>query len=173
VGVLENLFFYFAGPIAFFNELLKSPEIYHLDSSGLLYGRATFGFITNLIEIVISFVFGYKYEGSDVAITSAVASPIQISNEIYGNAFCTSLYHFLRDFGSAGVFLGPILFASLANYIWNKAFLYKRSSESWLLASVYMSYCIIFSEWRYNLTFPHSGVVFILIFLSRASTHWE
>ena len=161
-SVLENAFFYFAGPITYFDEMLQDPQRFGLDGSGLLYGTATFGFIANPIEIMASVIFHFDYVGSDSIVTEAAAAYLPFSNSLVGNAVCTSLYPFMRDFGIAGVAIGPILFGMMTGLVWQKTFAGGAINQRWFPACVFMMYCVTFSEWRYTLVFPFAGAVFVI-----------
>lgn len=161
-SVLENAFFYFAGPITYFDEMLQDPHGFGLTGSGLLYGTATFGFITNPLKILASIIFRFDYTGSDSIVTEAAAAYLPFSDTLVGNAVCTCLYPFMRDFGIAGVAIGPFLFGMMVGFVWQKTFAGGAINQRWFPACVFMMYCVAFSEWRYTLVFPFAGAVFAI-----------
>lgn len=162
-GVLENVFFYFAGAIRYLDYILANPDTFSIGDE-LFYGRAFLGFLINPIDILCSFIFGYDYQGTGTLVSTAASLYIPFSDDISGNALCTSIYPFIRDFGPVGVFIGPALYGFLSSFVWNKAFP-KRGEGSffWKCIWIYFAYCLVFSEWRYTLIFPTTGIAFFLI----------
>lgn len=162
-GVLENVFFYFAGAIKYLDYILAHPEAFSIGDE-LFYGRGLFGFLINPIDLICSVVFGYDYQGTDSLISASASLYIPFSDELSGNALCTCIYPFIRDFGAMGIFIGPALYGALSSFVWGKAFPKDGDcSPCWKCIWIYFAYCLVFSEWRYTLIFPATGVAFFLI----------
>ena len=162
-GILENVFFYFAGAIRYLDYILAHPSIFSIGNEPF-FGRCVFGFLANPIDLICSVVFGYDYQGTDSIISEAAALYIPFSKELSGNALCTCIYPFIRDFGALGIFIGPALYGILASFVWARAFPTKASGlPVWKCVWIYFAYCLVFSEWRYTLIFPATGVVFFML----------
>lgn len=162
-SVLENVFFYFAGGIAYLDQILSNPGMFDLFNGQYLLGWATFGFIVNPVLIVASIVFRFDYIGSDSIISDAANVYLPFNDSLKGNALCTSLYAFLRDYGMSGSIVGPFLFGSMVGFVWEKSFGEGQSNSKWLPVCVYLMYCVLFSSWRYILVFPGASVLFVVI----------
>lgn len=162
-GVLENVFFYFAGPIRYLDYILAHPGVFSIGDE-LFYGRGLFGFLINPIDLVCSVALGYDYQGTDSLISASASLYVPFSDELSGNALCTCIYPFIRDFGVAGVFVGPAIYGVLSSLVWGKAFPKDGDgSPCWKCIWIYFAYCLVFSEWRYTLLFPATGVAFFLV----------
>lgn len=164
-GVLENVFFYFAGAIRYLDYILAHPSIFSIGSEPF-FGQCLFGFLVNPINLVCSILFGYDYQGTDSIISNAAALYIPFSKELSGNALCTCIYPFIRDFGFLGIFIGPILYGVLASFVWGRAFPKNANGlPVWKCIWIYFAYCLVFSEWRYTLIFPATGFVFFCLMI--------
>lgn len=165
-SVLQNVVYYFIGPIIYLDQIFQNPEKFVLLGDPL-FGRATFGFISTPIEIFISIVGGKNYAGADNIITSYVNQYYSFSGTIQGNAVSTALYPFIRDFGMAGIVLGPSIFAVIVNFVYAKAkyMVNGKSSIFWKCLAIYMLYTVFFSEWEYELLFPQSFSIMLFLYL--------
>lgn len=159
-SALQNAFYYFTGPIVYLNYIIDNPGLYALNEN-LMFGRATFGFITTPIEIGYSMLFGYDYAGADNIITSYVGQYISFSPVIKGNAVSTAMYPFMKDFGVLGIILGPAIYAWIVNF----AYVNSHKSMFWNCLSLYMLYTVFFSEWQYELLFPQSFSIMMFLYL--------
>ena len=162
-GIVENVYFYFAGAIRYLDYILANPALFSIGDD-LFYGRALLGFVLNPIDLVSSIVFGYDYQGTDSLVSTSAALYIPFSDDLSGNALCTCIYPFIRDFGSIGVFVGPALYGVISCFVWEKAFSETDGdSPIWKCIWIYLAYCLVFSEWRYTLIFPATGFTFLLV----------
>lgn len=162
-GVLENVFFYFAGAIRYLDFILTHPSLFSI-GSGLFYGRGLLGFIVNPIDVICSAIFGYSYQGTDSLVSASAAQYVPFSDELSGNALCTCIYTFIRDFGVIGIFVGPVLYGALSSFVWGKAFAKDgNGSPCWTCIWIFYAYCLVFSVWRYTLIFSATGVAFFFI----------
>ena len=174
-SVLGNVFFYFAGAITYFSQILENPQIFDLDGN-LLYGTALFGFITNPIEILTALISGGNVRGSENIISTSASIYLNFSDSLSGNALCTCLYPFMRDFGLFGVFLGPLAYGAGSAFVWKKwigAFEIGSEAERqrWFMVTAYLSYCLLFSVWRYVPLFASTGIILLLIFIFTSQSH--
>lgn len=162
-GVLENVFFYFAGAIRYLDYILGHPDLFGIGGE-LFYGGGLMGFLVNPLNLICSMVFGYDYLGTDSLVSSAASLYIPFSDELSGNALCTCIYPFIRDFGMVGVVVGPLLYGVLSSFVWGKAFSGEGAHAlAWRCIWIYYAYCLLFSEWRYTLIFPATGFTFLLV----------
>lgn len=161
-GVIENVFFYFAGAIRYLDYILTHPALFAIGEE-LFYGRGLLGFIVNPIDLIFSMVFRYDYQSTETLISAAASLYVPLSDKLYGNALCTCIYTFIRDFGLPGIFIGPFLYGVLSSFVWGKAFSNEYGSPAWKCIWIYYAYCLVFSEWRYMLIFPATGITFALI----------
>ncbi|SFJ38880.1 oligosaccharide repeat unit polymerase [Terrisporobacter glycolicus] len=165
ISVFQNVMFYFTGPIVYFDNIIKNPSFFGLDVD-LLWGKATFGFLTTPIEIIASSLSGGNYAGADNIITSYVNYYANFSPTIKGNAVSTSLYPFMKDFGYLGILIGPVIFALIVNYVYTKSMnLYNDNYVFWNCLSIYMLYIVFFSEWQYDLLFPSSLAIMAVLYM--------
>lgn len=162
-GVLENVFFYLVGGIVYFDQMLADPSAFNLFGGQYLLGWSTFGFIINPILIIASIIFKFDYVGSDTLLSDAASVYLPFNDSLRGNALCTDLYAFLRDFGIFGTVIGPILFGMIVGFVWEKTFANGRTNPKWFPICVYLMYCVLFSDWRYILVFPGTTMVFAVI----------
>lgn len=163
--IFQNIYTYFVGPIVYFNSILDNTNLYGLFSEPLL-GRATFGFVSTPLEIVGSRLLGFDYRGADNIITSYVSRYMDITPTLRGNAFSTSLYPFMMDFGWLGVGLGPVIFGQITERIFRRAQAGVGKNEIfWKCLMIFIVFVIIFSEWEYELIFPYTGFVVLFLYL--------
>ncbi len=157
---LKEIYYYTVGPFSFLQVLLDETNIY---SNNFLYGKATFGFIYNLIAMPVSYVLGFKYKGSDYIITGITSAVRYISPERSYNALTTMLYPFLLDFGYLGVIFGTSFFAFIICYCEKK---YKQGGDLFY----FLLFCLlVFQSFNsiknYYLYTPNIGVIIILLFI--------
>lgn len=162
VSFIKELYLYMVGPFSFLDAILHESAISQNNQS-LLYGKAIFGFIYNLINMPLSYIFKYDYNGSDYLITTITSQVRFISPDRMYNALTTMIYPFLRDFGYFGVIFGSSFFA----YIVNVA--EKRYKEKKDLTYLFI-YCLLLlnlfnSVKNYYLYSPTFGMTILLIFL--------
>lgn len=115
LNTFENVIVYYIGPFHLLNFYVENPGFSKLNEH--LYGKATFGFVYNVIEAAKYFIFKSPYKGSDAEITSVTAISVPIGLGIRMNAGSTAIYPFLRDFGLLGIFFGFSLLAIVSNII--------------------------------------------------------
>ena len=169
LGVLENVFFYFAGAVTYFSQIVSNPSMFDLGGD-LFYGGALFGFVTNPVEILLALVTGGHVRGTENLVSTAASVYLNFSSSLKGNALCTCLYPFMRDFGTPGIFIGPLLYGTMAGFVWGKwRQAFDGGSEAarqrWFMVAAYLSYALLFSVWRYVPLFTSTGMIFLFIFL--------
>lgn len=156
---IESLVVYFAGPFSYLEAVLSHHDISY--SSSFLYGSATFGFILNLFNAVVTVLYGIDYSGSDYIITQITAIPHYISPSKSINAITTMLYPFLRDFGYFGIIIGTAFLAWVTSWAENKFI--KNHQLLFLCVFVYFLWVLFNSVMMYQLLFPRSGVTLLLL----------
>lgn len=163
--ILQNVYVYFVGPIPYLDNIIKNPDNYALYDN-LLLGRATFGFITNPIEIIASRLFNFDYRGVDNIITTYVSQYVYISPTLRANAFSTSIYPFMMDFGVLGIIIGPVIYGQIVSRIYKRSRkVRKRRTLFWDGLLVLIMYTVVFSEWEYALIFPSMAVTAFFLFI--------
>lgn len=112
--------YYFSGP-TYLTQLLNNPNIEYGVNGKLLYGSASFGFITNIFSHFIIYITG-KPSGSLYIVSSLIASKQYfIGGHTYINAMFTVFYPFIVDFGYLGIIMCP-LYISVFSYVITKKF---------------------------------------------------
>ena len=107
----------------------------------LLYGSATFGFLTNFISWILIFFTG-KSQGSLYILGSLISNTYYIvAPNVKINAMYTCFYTFWIDWGYLGIILGPILLALFSAYLFKRVYL-KGDYKA----------CVMYVFWLYTLT---------------------
>lgn len=160
---IEQMYLYrFGGPI-YLSELLKIDNGYGI-WGGLLWGQATFGFITNIFSDLMMVMTGNHY-GSQFLIGSVLTSGnLTIGDQVYANALFTAIYAFILDWGWTGVFFGGIIIYSF-NYIITSLVMRNKNN--------YFGYCLLISwyniiintTFRWELFTTEFSLVLLLLLL--------
>lgn len=159
-NLIKEIFYYFIGSFSFLGIILEEQVGM---SSNLLYGKATFGFIYNLIFKVLTFLFKVPYNGSDFQITNITAQVRLISPTRGFNALTTAIYPLLRDFGFFGIIFGAAFLA------WAISFLekhFKKTNNIYYLCLYTVLLNILFnSTLNYYLYSSAYGMVMIILLI--------
>lgn len=131
--------YYFSGP-SYMTKLMEAQPQYG-GVGQLLYGSATFGFITNFLSWILIFLTGIR-QGSLYILGSVISNTYyEVAPSVIINAMYTCFYTFWIDWGYFGIVLGPAILA------WISAYLFKRV----YFENDYRS-CVIYVFWLYILT---------------------
>ena len=158
LSVFESMYIYFVGPLPFFDSLLNNMR-----DINLMMGKATLGIITVPISILFSFITGNEYNGADYLITQVTATQFNIGNLYKFNAFSTSSYVFIRDFGVIGIIIIPFILGIVAYRIYYN--FNKNHTNMNYAFYLLMLYLIVYSQLRYELIFPVYAVIIVLIYI--------
>lgn len=149
LNVLGTVYEYFAGPIKYLDLIIMDRYDFGLGrSSELLFGKATFGFISCPISTIIAVVTGGDYQGADYLINIYTEQFHNIGSRMRFNAGCTIIYPFLRDFGDLGIVVGPIILAILVSFVIYKQYT-SQNHFLWSSILIFTFAGIVFTEWRY------------------------
>ena len=108
-NVIEQVYLYLSAPFIFLSKLNEmSPW-----QNNLLYGKATFGFILDPLEMLYSVLFNTEYASASYIITSLTSKIQIIGDNLTFNALTTMLFPFMMDYGKLGIIIGPAFFASI------------------------------------------------------------
>lgn len=143
-SAIESIFrtfyiYYFSGP-AYMTKLIEAQPQYG-GFGHLLYGSATFGFITNFFSWVLIFLTGKK-QGSLYVLGSVISNTYYaVAPTVRINAMYTCFYTFWIDWGYLGIIIGPLIIALFSAYLFRQV--YSRGD--------YRS-CVMYVLWLYTLT---------------------
>lgn len=131
--------YYFSGP-SYMTKLMENQSQWG-GFGQLLYGSATFGFLTNFISWILIFFTG-KSQGSLYILGSLISNTYYIvAPNVKINAMYTCFYTFWIDWGYLGIILGPILLALFSAYLFKRVYL-KGDYKA----------CVMYVFWLYTLT---------------------
>lgn len=131
--------YYFSGP-AYMTKLMEAQPQYG-GFGQLLYGSATFGFITNFFAWGLIFLTG-KTQGSLYILGSVISNRYYaVAPTVRINAMYTCFYTFWIDWGYFGIILGPIILALFSAYLFRQV--YSKGD--------YRN-CVMYVFWLYTLT---------------------
>lgn len=166
MSVLENIYAYVAAPFIFLQTVL---EEYPLNSTQNLWGTATIGGIISIVGIVGKIFFGVDFAAPENTIPLVTGGYLQIGEGITFNSMTTMIYPFLRDYGYAGVVIGPVLFAMVVAFICRNY--EKNRTLRGLCVFVYLFHTVVFSVQNYTFFKLEAWmiVVFILAFTTKVS----
>ena len=140
IGSIFKTFYvyYFSGP-TYMTKLIEAQPQYG-GFGRLLYGSATFGFITNFFSWFLIFLTG-KSQGSLYTLGSVISNTYYtVAPNIRINAMYTCFYTFWIDWGYLGIFIGPIFIALFSAYLFRQVYS-KRDYKN----------CVIYVFWLYTL----------------------
>ena len=131
--------YYFSGP-AYMSKLLEAQPQYG-GFGHLLYGSATFGFITNFLSWILIFLTG-KSQGSLYILGSVISNTYYtVAPSVKINAMYTCFYTFWIDGGYLGLIIGPCLIAIFSAYLFKRVY----SNGNYRI-------CVMYIFWLYILT---------------------
>lgn len=129
--------YYFSGP-AFMSKLIEAQPQYAFGGK-LLWGSASFGFISNWFAYLIQILTGNKI-GSDYLLGSLIANNYyQVAPGIKVNAMYTCFYTFALDWGYLGILIGPCILGLLSSFLFKKVYF----SNSYRFAVIYVTWLYI------------------------------
>lgn len=161
-GIIYDVYAYYIGGMHLFGIAVNSPDTFHLNKEGLLYGKEFFSSFISLINNARA-VFDLPEitrSGASI-INETVQLFYYVSPNTHMNNNVTMLYGFLRDFGIMGIIFNTAGLALV--YI----FLYKKRnedaySECMYLFAITLIPSLLF-EWIYGRTYIL--LVFIILFV--------
>ena len=161
-SILENFYvYYFSGP-SYMSRLLENVHEYGLNGK-LLYGTATFGFITNWLSFIYTFLTG-KSQGSLWVLGSVITNQqYWVGENTLLNAMCTVFYIFIVDWGILGIIIGPLIIAFISAKIFKN--LYKRQTTFTYAIYIYWTYILIRTVFKWDLLNVDFAVFIVLMYL--------
>ena len=164
MSVVENVYAYIAAPFIYLQTLLQE---YPLSSTPMLWGSATVGGIVSVVGIVGKIFFGIDFAAPENTIPQITSGYLQIGQGIWFNSMTTMLYPFLRDFGYAGVFIGPAIFAAVVALVYRN--FEKNRTLRGMCVLIYLFHTVIFSVQNYTFFKLEACmiIVFILLFTTK------
>lgn len=158
---IDSIVMYYVGPFVLLNHHVNNWSILH-GSGSYLFGRGTFGFVTNLFEAAAYFfVPNGDYFGTDYIIGKETEYFTRVGTNIYMNSANTSIYTFLRDFGIFGIVLGFGLLAVAIGFVEIKD--RKEKSLRYKALYIYLLYFLFKTVMNYEAVSP--SVFFALFFI--------
>lgn len=108
--------YYFSGP-SYLSRLLENYSEYGIGGK-LMWGQATFGFITNWVIIILDPLFGGRLETSLNILGSTITNrQFAVGGRTLVNSMSTGFYAFLVDWGYAGIVIGPFVLAVISKIL--------------------------------------------------------
>lgn len=159
-SLTRSMYVYFCGSFGFLNTLVEHDIGLNLH----LYGRAEFGFVYNLIYLLLSLVGIVPRQGSSsYQITQLTGETMRIGTGMSYNSLGTFLHTFMADYGKWGCVYGIIIFAILLNSFERRRFKYSNT----FLTAVYLEliFVTINCVLQYSLLSSSVGFLFIYLFL--------
>lgn len=164
LSFFDMIIMYFAGSFSYLELIIRNPVSFGLEDP-LLLGYLTLGFIFEPIILVLKFFVGidFKIPGYYFNIYMQPFQNIAENGMKLFNNNSTMIYTFLRDFGVAGVVIGPF-FLSWLTYKTQRR--YEKTQDTiWFLLLIYMYSVILNSTMSYSLTSISSSLVILVIFI--------
>ncbi|MBE6544325.1 MAG: oligosaccharide repeat unit polymerase [Ruminococcaceae bacterium] len=160
MSVLENIYAYVAAPFIFLQTVL---EEYPLTTTPTLWGTATIGGIVSVIGIVGKIFFGVDFAAPENTIPLVTGGYLQIGEGITFNSMTTMIYPFLRDYGYAGIVVGPAIFAMAVAFVCRNY--EKNRTLRGLCIFVYLFHTVIFSVQNYTFFKLEAWMILVFIFV--------
>ena len=152
--------YYFSGP-SYLTQLIKNVTEYG-PGGKLLYGAASFGFLTNIFSDIMIFITG-KSQGSLYLLGSVISNnQYRVGVHTSINAMYTCFYPFFIDYGWIGIIVCPI-FIGIASSIVTKR-LYKSANVFNISMYIYWIYVIIRTVFKWDLVNIDLTVVVITLY---------
>lgn len=154
--------YYFSGPV-YLSRLLEVYTDYGIGGK-MLFGSATFGFITNWISFVLIFITG-RPQGSLWLLGSVITNrELYIGTSTKLNAMCTGFYPFLLDWGYLGMIIGPVLMGYASAKIYNRV---NRKNDAWSYSLyIYWIYVLFRTVFKWDLVNVDFGVFLLCMYVS-------
>lgn len=158
---IKQVVLYFEGPLRTLDNFIN--EGFESLNGNLAYGRATLAGIDEIISLPLIFV-GIDYPYFNSIIGSELQTNVTVSENGYKiNAFYTGIMNFYADFGTVGVLIFSMLYATLVVYCVRNFF--KKKGEIFsqvLLIFVIMNTLSMVYRWNYQ----SGATTFLLIVLA-------
>lgn len=165
MSTTENMFlynayvYYFSGP-SYLTQLLKYINSYGINGK-LLYGAASFGFLSNIISNILIYLTG-KPQGSLYLLGSVISNnQYSVGSHTLINAMYTCFYPFLIDYGWLGIIICPI-FIGVGSAIITKR-LYRNRNVFNTSLYIYWIYVLIRTVFKWDLVNIDLTVVIIVL----------
>ncbi len=164
LSVLGTFWLYFVGPMCYLDIVVNNFSLFAITGDGLLYGKATLGFLTGPVSTLLTFLLRTDYKGADHLINLYAEKYYFVSSNARFNAASTIIYPFLRDFGNVGIVLGTFIFATLVSMV---VYFSVRGKNKcfWNCLLMLVYFTIIFSIWRYTLLYSDGYMVIPWLFV--------
>lgn len=156
--------YYFSGP-SYLTQLLEHVHDYGVGGQ-LLYGSASFGFISNIWSNIMIFLTG-RPQGSLYLLGSVISNnQYSVGAHTSINAMYTCFYPFYIDFGWLGIVLCPI-FIGIASAIFTKR-LFRKQDIFNVSLYIYWTYVLIRTVFKWDLVnIDLAVIIFALWFFTR------
>lgn len=152
-----NIVAYFTGSLRFFSEQLKN----HNGVEYLGFGAMTFGFIINMVKVLLKIFFGIEYTGSDTVYAEFTANYLKIGSITWYNSLSTVLYSFVLDYGIYFFWIGIVVLAIFSYYIEKKY--YQNNNVRSMSIYLYIMFILFDSILTNDLLYPGAFMTFFII----------
>lgn len=168
LNFLESAYVYLYGSIVYFDQIINDSNYFAINSQ-LLYGNATFGFLTSIPQYILYRITGVN-NVPDYLIDLTSNDYIYIAPTVRYNALATALFSFWRDGRALGVFVGSLVLVSLYHYSKRKCIV--GNSFFYYSFMIMVAYVMVTSTMTYNLlSLQHSMTLFFIYLFTRKSTY--
>ena len=156
-----NIVIYFTGSFVMLDSILSQNDFFSVNQ--WLFGGASIAGITQPILAGFSFITGIEIVRADEIVLGITALNYQIGENIIFNAFATSNYMFIRDFGILGCVVIPFVFGFVISGVYKKL-IFKKRLFTYILY-VFLMYVIISStmQWDFVSAWTWFAILFIYI----------
>lgn len=160
--MLESFYvYYFSGP-SYFSRLLENVTQYGPHGQ-LLYGAATFGFITNIFSDLM-IILTHRNQGSLYLLGSVITNKqYSVGAHTNINAMCTCFYPFILDWGYLGVVIGILVLTFIAWKITKN--LYREKNIMTISLYVFFLYVLIRTVFKWDLLNLDFTVVILSLYV--------
>lgn len=157
--VLTSVYVYFVGAVDMLDVLVSDPG--YAQFGNVLFGAYTLDGLLSPLYVVFNRLVGTDIPFAINKINAVSSIMVSISPELHMNNNCTYVYGVLRDFGAAGLLIGPAILAVVCCKAYSY---YERSGSDYgLILYLYMVVVLLFMviEWM----FGRVNVVYTAIYL--------
>lgn len=157
--------YYFSGP-SYLSRLLENYSEYGIGGK-LMWGQATFGFITNWVVVALDPLFGGRLKTSlDILGSTITNRQFAVGRLTLVNSMCTGFYAFLVDWGYAGIVIGPFILAIITKILVKR--LDRNRTIQNLGIYIFWIYALIRTVFKWDMVSLDFFVVFFVLHIFTA-----
>ena len=149
--------YYFSGP-AYMTKLMENQPLYG-GFGQLLYGQATFGFLTNFISWIL-ILFTGRNQGSLYLLGSVISNVYyNVAPTVRINAMYTCFYAFCIDWGYLGIIIVPAIIALYSAHLFKRVY----NEGTYLDSVMYVFWLYILTRTVFKLDTTSVGITIVYL----------